>query len=79
MTVQIDVDEKLLNEVHKAIAELNESKADAYREAFEDLVRKKRREAEVSHRYAEAYGKNPVQPDEFDVEEDQLEEVWKDL
>ena len=79
MTVQIDVDEKLLEEVHRAIAELNESKADAYREAFEYLKKKKKREAEVSRKYAEAYGKSPIEPDEFYVEEDQLEEVWKDL
>lgn len=79
MTVQIEIDEKLLEEVHRAIAELNESKADAYREAFEDLARKKKREAEVSRQYAEAYGKQPVQPEEFYIDEDQIEEVWKDL
>ncbi len=29
--------------------------------------------------YAEAYGKFPVQPDEFEIEEEQMIEVWKDL
>jgi Arc/MetJ family transcription regulator len=79
MTVQIEVDEKILAEVHKAIAVLNETKEDAYLEAFRDLARKKKREAEVASQYAEAYGKKPVQPDEFEIEEEQLIEVWKDL
>ncbi|HSU26400.1 MAG TPA: hypothetical protein VLI65_10485 [Pyrinomonadaceae bacterium] len=79
MTVQIEIDEKLLEEVHQAIAVLNVSKEDAYREAFTDLARKKKREAEIARQYAEAYRKHPVQPDEFDVDEDQVEEVWKDL
>ncbi len=79
MTVQIEIDEKVLEEVHKAIAILNERKEDAYLEAFRDLARKKKREAEVAREYAEAYRKNPVQPDEFDVDEDQLIEAWKGL
>ena len=79
MTVQIDIDEKLLSEVDEAIALLNESREDAYREAFRDLARKKKREAEAARQYAEAYGKHPVQPDEFEVGEAQLIEAWKDL
>lgn len=79
MTVQIDIDEKVLAEVHEAIAVLNESKEEAYIEAFRDLARKKKREAEVAREYAEAYRKNPVQPDEFDVDDEQLIEAWKDL
>ncbi len=80
MTVQIEIDEKVLEEeVHKAIAILNERKEDAYLEAFRDLARKKKREAEVAREYAEAYRKNPVQPDEFDVDEDQLIEASKGL
>ncbi|CAN5407176.1 MAG: hypothetical protein ACR2M8_04085 [Pyrinomonadaceae bacterium] len=79
MTVQIDIDDEVLAEVHDAIAILNESKEEAYLEAFRDLARKKKREAEVARQYAAAYGKNPIQPDEFDVEEEQLMEVWKDL
>jgi Arc/MetJ family transcription regulator len=79
MTVQIDIDEKLLSEVDEAIAVLNESREDAYREAFRDLARKKKHEAEVAREYADAYTKHPVQPDEFDVDEEQLAEAWKDL
>jgi len=79
MTVQIDIDEEILSEVDEAIALLNESREDVFREAFRDLARKKKREAEVARQYAEAYGKHPVQPDEFDVDEEQLIEVWKDL
>jgi Arc/MetJ family transcription regulator len=78
MTVQIEVDEELLREVHKAIEVLEVSPEEAYREAFRDLAAKKKREAEVRLQYARAYRNNPVEPDEFDVDEEQLIEVWKD-
>ncbi len=79
MTVEIEIDEKTLAEVDEAIEVLKENREDVFREAFRDLAKKKKREAEVARMYAEAYGKNPVQPDEFYVEEEQLIEVWKDL
>jgi hypothetical protein len=34
---------------------------------------------EKERRAVEAYRKNPIQPDEFFIEEEQLIEVWKDL
>lgn len=79
MTVQIEVDEKVLAEVDEAIKVLRENRDDVFREAFSELARKKKREAQVARQYAEAYRKNPVQPDEFYVEEEQLIEAWKDL
>ncbi len=79
MTVQIEVDEKVLAEVDEAIAVLRENRDDVFREAFRELARKKRKEAEAARQYREAYRKNPVQPDEFYVEEEQLIEAWKDL
>ena len=79
MTVEIEIDEKTLAEVDEAIEVLRENREDVFREAFRDLAKKKKREAEVARMYAEAYRKNPVQPDEFYIEEEQLIEVWKDL
>jgi metal-responsive CopG/Arc/MetJ family transcriptional regulator len=79
MTVQIEVDEKILAEVDEAIKVLRENRDDVFREAFRELARKKKREAQVAQQYAEAYRKNPVQPNEFYVEEEQLIEAWKDL
>ncbi len=77
--VQIEIDEKTLAEVDEAIEVLRENRQDVFREAFRELAKRKKKEAEVARQYAEAYGKNPVQPDEFEIEEEQLIEVWKDL
>ena len=44
-----------------------------------DLRKRKLSEEEVSQMYKEAYGKFPIQPDEFEIEEEQMIEVWKDL
>lgn len=79
MTIQINIDEKTLAEVEEAINVLEESREDVFQEAFRDIARKKKREAEVRKQYAEAYRKNPIQPDEFEVEESQLVEAWEDL
>ncbi len=76
--VQIEIDEKTLAEVDEAIEVLRENRQDVFREAFRELAKRKK-EAEVARQYAEAYGKNPVQSDEFEIEEEQLIEVWKDL
>jgi hypothetical protein len=76
MTVQIEVDEKVLEEVHRAIEILNESKEHAYKEAFLDLARKKKREADVSRQYAEAYRKHPQTLEE--VEEWGEVQYWED-
>ena len=76
MTVQIEIDEDILAEVDDAIKILEQNREDVFREAFRDIARKKKREAEVAKQYREAYRKNPVQPDEFD----DWEEVrhWED-
>jgi hypothetical protein len=79
MNVQINIPDSLLNQVHKAIDVLEESREEAYLEAFRDLAVKKKREAEVRLQYASAYGKHPIQPDEFEIDEAQLEVVWKEV
>lgn len=79
MTVQIEIDEKTLAEVDAAIKILQENREDVFREAFRDLAKKKKKEAEVARMYAEAYGKHPVQPDEFEIEDEQMEEFWKQV
>ncbi|MBA3632950.1 MAG: ribbon-helix-helix protein, CopG family [Acidobacteria bacterium] len=78
MSVTIELDEKILEEIDEAIEVLQEKREDIFREAFRELAKKKR-EAEVARQYVEAYGKNPVQSDEFYVDEEQLVEAWKNL
>jgi metal-responsive CopG/Arc/MetJ family transcriptional regulator len=79
MTVQIDIDERVLAEVDEALSVLKEDREEVFRKAFVDLARKKKREAEIARQYRAAYGEKPVQPDEFDIDEEQLIEVWKDV
>ncbi len=79
MTVQIEIDEKTLAEVDAAIKILRENREDVFREAFLDLAKKKKKEAEVARIYGEAYEKNPVQPDEFEIEDEQMEEFWNQV
>jgi metal-responsive CopG/Arc/MetJ family transcriptional regulator len=76
MTVQIDIDEKLVVEIDEAIKVLKENREDVFREAFLELARKKKREAEVVRMYAEAYKKNPQTAEE--IEEWEEVQYWED-
>ncbi len=42
MTIQIDIDEKVLAEVDEAIEFLEENREDAFREAFLELAKRKK-------------------------------------
>ncbi len=79
MLIEIEIEQETVAKVDEAIKVLEEKREDVFREAIRDLAKKKQREAEVRRAYAKAYRKNPVQPDEFDVDEEQLIEAWKDL
>ena len=79
MTVQIDIDDSVLAEVDAALKVLKQERDTVFKEAFDELARRKKREAEIAKEYSRAYSEKPVQPDEFDIDEEQLIEVWKDL
>lgn len=66
MTVQIDVDEKIVAEIDESIKTLKENREDVFREAFRELANKKKREAEIALMYAKAYQKNPQTNEEVD-------------
>lgn len=79
MTIQLDIDTQVLSDLDEALGLLNEDRDNVVREAFAELVKKKKREAEVARQYAESYAKQPLQPDEWEVDEEQQIEAWKDL
>ena len=76
MTVEIEIDEETLAEVDEAIEVLRENREDVFREAFRDLAKKKKREAEVRRIYAEAYRKHPQTAEE--IEEWEEVQHWED-
>jgi metal-responsive CopG/Arc/MetJ family transcriptional regulator len=85
MSVVIELDEKLVEKIDAVVKDSNKDRMQYINETLEmtllrDLGRKgKLSEKEIRQMYKEAYGKFPVQPDEFEIEEDQMIEVWKDL
>jgi metal-responsive CopG/Arc/MetJ family transcriptional regulator len=84
MQITIELDEKTIAEIDAAAKNFNKDRVqyinDSLRKSLSDDRRKRKySEEEVRQMYREAYGKQPVQPDEFEIEEDQLAEVWKDL
>ena len=86
-TVEIELEEQVLAILDQMAEELQTNRVKFIQRAVWSAMCKVKRnrpkreytDEEVSQMYAEAYGKNPVRPDEFYVEEEQLIEAWKDL
>ena len=84
MQVVIELDDKLVAEIDAVAKDFNKNRLQYINDSLQKVLQQDRRkrkysEAEVSRMYQEAYGKFPVQPDEFEIEEEQMIEVWKDL
>ncbi len=65
-TIQMTIDEPLLAEVDRVIAERNTTRSAFIREALEAALRR-HRVAELEQQHAQGYAKHPVEPGEFDV------------
>ena len=79
LTLQINIDEATMAEVDESLSVLHQTRDEFFTTAIERSAAKIKREAEVSREYARAYRENPVGPDEFFIEEEQLIEAWKNI
>lgn len=79
MTVLIDIDETTLAEVDENLRVLHQNRDDFFRRSILDAAARAKREADVARQYAEAYGRNPVRPDEFEIEDEQMEKFWDQI
>lgn len=83
MSVVIELDEKLVAEIDKVAKGFNKNRLEYINEILQKSLQVKQTKsdytkAEIHRMYSDAYGKNPVQSNEFEIEEEQLTEVWKD-
>ncbi len=72
-TIQMTIDEPLLTEVDRTIAELHTTRSAFIREALEAALRR-HDIRKLEHRHAHGYAQHPVTPDEFDIWTD--EQHW---
>ena len=72
-TIQMTIDEPLLNEVDRAIQTLNTTRSAFIREALQ-LALWRHRLTELERKHAEGYAQKPVEAGEFDDWED--EQAW---
>ncbi len=85
MQVVIELDEKLIAEIDAVAKDFNKNRLQYINDSLQkslrrDLGRKaKLSEEEIGQMYGEAYGKSPVQPGEFEIEDEQMEEFWKQV
>lgn len=67
-TIQMTIDEKLLKDADKLIAELETNRSAFIRDLIKAELRK-RRQRELERRDAEGYRKHPQKPEEFAIDE----------
>lgn len=65
-TIQMTIDEPLLTEVDRMIAELHTTRSAFIREALEAALRR-HDIGKLEQQHAQGYAQHPVEPDEFDV------------
>lgn len=78
MSILVELDEKIVSEID-AIAESSQKKRS---ECVNELLRKAlRRETieEKIRRHKESYKLFPVQPNEFEIEDEQMEKFWEQV
>lgn len=79
MEITIELDEKTIAQIDATAKDFNQNRLQYINESLQkslqkDLRKRKFSEAEVRQMYRDAYGKFPVQPDEFEIEDEQMEE-----
>lgn len=89
MSVVIKLDENLIAEIDAAARNSKKNRLQYINESLRKSLREhsgkrkdgkqKHMEDEISRMYEEAYKKFPVQPDEFEIEDEQMEEFWKQV
>ena len=72
-TIQMTIDEPLLEEVDEVIQDLKTTRSAFIRSALQ-LALRQHAIAKLERQHAEGYGKHPVTPGEFDVWES--EQAW---
>lgn len=72
-TVQMTLDERLVEQVDRLVKKLGTSRSAFTRDALRSALQE-RRERELEQRHLKGYERHPVKPGEFDVWED--EQAW---
>lgn len=74
-TIQMTIDEPLLNAVDKLISDLNTTRSAFIRDAL-ILALQCHKTSQLEHKHAEGYARHPIKPGEFDVWE--AEQAWEE-
>lgn len=77
-TVEIELDEQMLAETDALAKDLQINRSEIFQRTLREVLNKLKI-TEKERRHRESYELFPVQPDEFEIDEEQLIEAWKDL
>lgn len=84
MQIIIELDEKTVERIDATAKESNINRLQYINQSVQkslhrDLRKKKFSNEEIKEMYREGYGNFPVQPDEFEIEDEQMQEFWNNV
>ncbi len=84
MQITIELDEKTIAQIDSVANDFKKGRLQYINESVQknlqkDLRKRKYSEGEISRMYKDACEKFPVQPDEFEIEDEQMEEFWNQI
>ena len=78
MSVLIELDEKIIPQIDVIAESSQKNRTDCVNELLRKALRRETIEEKI-RRHRESYKLFPVQPDEFEIEEEQMEKFWEQI
>lgn len=78
MSVLVELDEKIVSEIDVIAESSHKNRSDCVNELLKKALRHETIEEKI-RRHRESYKLFPVQPDEFEIEADQMEKFWEQI
>ncbi len=78
MSVLVELDEKIVSEIDVIAEGSQKKRSDCINELLRKALRRETIEEKI-RQHKESYKIFPVQPDEFEIEDEQMEKFWEQI
>ena len=78
MSILVELDEKIVSEIDVIAESSHKKRSDCANELLRKALRRQEIE-EKEQQAVEAYRRYPIQPDEFEIEDEQMEKFWEQI
>ena len=78
MSILVELDEKIVSEIDVIAETRKKNRSDCANELLQKALRLETMDEKI-RRHKEGYKLFPVQPDEFEIEDEQMEKFWEQI